>query len=209
MIQLFHNISEKNKEKLLYALESYSFTFPKNTRILSKIKEENIIGFVVSGYIQIIRTDLNGNTTIIEEIDENSVFGTLLSSLNNSEYDIVTKEDTKVIIMDYNRIINEENTRLPYYNQFIKNLLEIAITKINERNKRIEILTKKTIRDKLLEYFKIKSEKTGSKIIYLSFTYTELADYLAVDRSAMSRELKNLKEEGFIKTEKKKITLLY
>lgn len=209
MIQLFHNISEKNKEKLLYTLESYSFTFPKNTRILSKLKEENIIGFVVSGYIQIIRTDLNGNTTIIEEIDENSVFGTLLSSLNNSEYDIVTKEDTKVIIMDYNRIINEENTRLPYYNQFIKNLLEIAITKINERNKRIEILTKKTIRDKLLEYFKIKSEKTGSKIIYLSFTYTELADYLAVDRSAMSRELKNLKEEGFIKTDKKKITLLY
>lgn len=209
MINLFHNISEKNKEKLLYTLETHTFTFPKNTRILTTVKEDNIIGYVVSGYMQIIRTDYNGNTTIIEELEEESVFGTMLSSLNNSEYDIITKEDTKLIIIDYNRIINEETNHPSYYNQFIKNLLEIATNKINEKNERIEILTKKTIRDKLLEYFKIVSEKNGSRIIYLTLNYTELADYLAVDRCAMSRELKNLKEEGFIKTEQKKITLLY
>lgn len=208
MIHLFHNITDKNKEKLLYTLESHTFTFPKNTRILTRVKDDNIIGFVVSGYMQIVRTDFNGNITIIEELEENDVFGTLLSSLNNSEYDIVTKEDTKIIIIDYNRIINEENNPT-YFNQFIKNLLEIATKKINAKNERIEILTKKTIRDKLLEYFKIISEKNGSRIIYLTLTYTELADYLAVDRSAMSRELKNLKDEGFIKTDHKKITLLY
>lgn len=209
MINLFHNISAKNKEKLLYTLETHTFTFPKNTRILTTVKEENIIGYVISGYMQITRTDYNGNTTIIEELEEESVFGTMLSSLNNSEYDIVTKEDTKLIIIDYNRIINEETNHPNYYNQFIKNLLEIATNKINEKNERIEILTKKTIRDKLLEYFKIVSEKNGSRIIYLTLNYTELADYLAVDRCAMSRELKNLKDEGFIKTDQKKITLLY
>lgn len=209
MVNLFQGITEKNKEKLLYTLESNTFTFPKNTRILTTVKEENIIGFVVSGYMQIIRNDFNGNTTIIEELEENAVFGTLLSSLNNSEYDIITKEDTKITIIDYNRIINEENNGSLYYNRFIKNLLEIATKKINSKNERIEILTKKTIRDKLLEYFKIVSEKNGSRIIYLTLNYTELADYLAVDRSAMSRELKNLREEGFIKTDNKKITLLY
>ena len=209
MTNLFHNISGKNKEKLLYTLEAHTFTFKKNTRIISTLKDDNIIGYVVDGYMQIIRTDYNGNTTIIEELEEESVFGTMLSSLNNSEYDILTKEDTKIIILDYNRIINEEINHPNYYNQFIKNLLEIATNKINEKNERIEILTKKTIRDKLLEYFKIMSEKNGSRIIYLSLNYTELAEYLAVDRCAMSRELKNLKEEGFIKTEQKKITLLY
>lgn len=208
MINLFQKITDKNKEKLLYTLESHAFTFPKNTRILTRVKEDNIIGFVVSGYMQIVRTDFNGNTTIIEELEENDVFGTLLSSLNNSEYDIITKEETKIIIIDYNRIINEENNPT-YFNQFIKNLLEIATKKINAKNERIEILTKKTIRDKLLEYFKIISEKNGSRIIYLTRSYTELANYLAVDRSAMSRELKNLKDEGFIKTDHKKITLLY
>ena len=209
MINLFHNITDKNKDKLLYTLECHTFTFKKNTRVLTTIKDDNIIGYVVNGYMQIIRTDFNGNETIIEELEENSVFGTRLSSLNNSEYEIITKEESKVLILDYNRIINEENYQTPSYNQFIKNLLEIATKKINEKNERIEILTKKTIRDKLLEYFKIVSEKNSSRVIYLTLSYTELADYLAVDRSAMSRELKNLKNEGFIKTDHKKIILLY
>ena len=209
MINLFHNITDKNKEKLLYTLECHTFTFKKNTRVLTTIKEDNIIGYVVNGYMQIIRTDFNGNETIIEELEENSVFGTRLSSLNNSEYEIITKEESKILILDYNRIINEETNQTPSYNQLIKNLLEIATKKINEKNERIEILTKKTIRDKLLEYFKIVSEKNSSRVIYLTLSYTELADYLAVDRCAMSRELKNLKDEGFIKTDHKKITLLY
>lgn len=209
MIHLFQNISPKNQEKLLYTLEAHTFTFKKNMQILSTIIDENIIGFVIDGYLQIIRTDYNGNTSIIEELPENSTFGTMLSSLNNSEYDIITKEESKIIIMDYNRIINEENNRFSYYHQFIKNLLEISASKIGEKNERIEILTKKTIRDKLLEYFKITSQKNGSKIIYLTINYSDLAEILAVDRSAMSRELKHLKEEGFIKIEKKKITLLY
>ena len=165
MINLFQNISFKNQEKLLYTLEAHHFTFKKNMHILTTINDENIVGFVVKGYLQIIRNDYNGNTTIIEELTENSVFGTLLSSLNNSEYDIITKEDSKIIIIDYNRIINEENNKLVYYHQFIKNFLEISASKIKEKNARIEILTKKTIRDKLLEYFKINFEKNSSKII--------------------------------------------
>ncbi len=209
MNPLFINIEEKYQEKLLYTFEAHTFTLPKNTRVLNFIKNEDFIGYVISGYMQIIRTDYNGNTTIIEELEENSVFGTVISSLNNSEYEIITKEESKIRIIDYNKIIEEDNNKLPYFHQFFKNLIEIASQKIALQNEHIEILTKKTIRDKLLEYFKIISEKNGSKNIYLTFTLSELANYLAVDRCAMSRELKNLKEEGFIKLENKKITLLY
>ncbi len=209
MTPLFFNINAKNQEKLLYTLEAHTFTFPKNTRVLTAIKEDNIIGYVVYGYMQITRTDYNGNMTIIEELKEDEVFGTSLSSLNNLEYEIVTKEESKIVILDYNRILAEENNKLPYFYQFFKNLLEITSNKILEKNERIEILSKKTIRDKLLEYFRILSEKLGTKNLHLSLSFTELADYLAIDRSAMYRELKNLKEEGFIKSEKKKITLLY
>ena len=80
---------------------------------------------------------------------------------------------------------------------------------MQEKNERIGILTKKTIRDKLLEYFRIRSRKTGSRNIYLPFTFKELADYLAVDRSAMSRELSYLKDEGLIETIGKRIVLKY
>lgn len=208
MISLFKGISEKNKLKLLYTLEAHTFTFASDNRILKTIKDDNVIGFIDYGRIQIIRTDYNGNVTIIEDLETDSVFGNMLSSLDNSEYELITKEETKIIIFDYNQIINKD-TKETYYNQFIKNLFEIATNKINEKNQQIEILTKKSIRDKLLEYFKIISLKNGSKTIYLTFSYSDLANYLAVDRSAMSRELKNLKEEGFIKKENKKITLLY
>ncbi len=208
MTDLFRNITDKNKEKILYTLEAHSLTFTRNTYLTDLFNDE-FIGFIEYGYMQIIRTDYNGNSTIIEELKENDSFGSSLSSLNNSEFDLIAKEETKIIIIDFERIITEENTKNSYFNQFIKNLLEIATDKINEKNERINILTKKSIRDKLLEYFQIISSKNGSKIIYLTLNYTELALYLAVDRSAMMREIKYLKEEGFIKTNKHKITLLY
>ncbi len=208
MTNLFANISEKNQEKILKILEATTIIFKPHCQILTSVKLDNMVGVVLSGYMQIIRTDYNGNRTIIEELTENSVFGTAISSLTD-ECEIITKEETKIVIIDFNNIINDIENNLAYYKQFIKNLLEIYTNKIIIKNERIEILTKKTIRDKLLEYFKIVSKRNNSKKIYLTMTYIELADYLAVDRSAMTRELKNLTEEGFIKREDKKITLLY
>ena len=209
MTNLFHNISDKNQEKLLKLLEANTFTYKKDMTILSTSRNENIIGIVASGYIQIIKNDYNGNRIIIEELEENSVFGSMFSSISNNEYEIITKEESKIIIMEYERIIANSKGNLSFYNQFIQNLLQIISNKINEKNDRIEILTEKTIRNKLLKYFQIVSKKNGSKNIYLPFTFTELAEYIAVDRSAMSRELKNLKEEGFIEIKSRKITLLY
>lgn len=209
MINLFDKINEKNKEKLLKLLEANTFTVKKETSILKTYKQDNIIGIVVSGYIQIIRNDYNGNRSIIEELEENSIFGSMFSSISNRECDVYTKEDSKIIIIDYKNIIDTANTNYSFYNQFIQNLLKIFSEKINNKNERIEILTKRSIRNKLLEYFKIISKKNGTKNIYLPFSFTEFADYLAVDRSAMSRELKNLKNEGFISIKGRKITLLY
>ena len=204
----FFNIADEDKIKLLKNLEALTYTFNKNEEILKKIKNRNYIGIILEGIIQIIKTDYNGNRTIIEELTDNDIFGSKISSLSNNEYTITTKDITKIIIVDYEQLIRSNNTN-NYYNQFIKNLLEIIINSINDKNNRIEILTKKTIRNRLLEYFKIVSLKNKSKNIYLPFTFTDLADYLAIDRSAMTRELKNLKEEGFIEIKNKRITLLY
>ncbi len=208
MRQPFDNINKQEKQNLLKDLEANSITFEKNELVLKKVKNNNFIGIIIYGLIQIIKTDYNGNRIIIEELEENEIFGSKISSLNNAEYSIITKEDTKIIIFDYYQILNK-NSKSKYYNQFIKNLLEIIVNSINEKNNRIEILTKKTIRNKLLEYFRIVSSKNNSKHIYLPFTFTDLADFLAIDRSAMSRELKYLKEEGFIEIKNKRITLLY
>lgn len=206
MINLFNNIKPKDKEKILSFLEANTLFYKKNTTILNSVKKENIIGIVQVGNVQITKTDYNGNTTIIEDLYESDIFGFDFSSISNLEQNIITREDSKITLIYFDDIINKELNH-SYYNQFLKNLLVIMSTKINNANNRIEILSNKTIRNKLLAYFKIISKKNKSKIIYLPYSYTDLADYLGVDRSAMYRELKHLKEEGLIETKNKRITL--
>lgn len=209
MINIFSNIDIENKDKLLKMIEADIFTFKKGLTILSRSKNDNTFFIILSGCIQIIRNDYNGNRIITNELYENDVFGSTILSVSNNEYDIFTKEDTKIAIIEYDRVILKDYNDCSFYNTFIKNLLQITSNKMKLKNERIEILTKKTIRNRLLEYFKIESKKSGSKKIYLQISFTELAEYLATDRSAMTRELKNLKDEGFIEITGKKITLLY
>ena len=204
----FENISPKNKEKLMRSLEANIHTFKSGMNILSNANNENLLGIIIYGYIQIIKTDYNGNITIIEKLEDNAIFGNMISNISNNEYQVITKEETKVILLDYDRILNNLKQNSAYY-QFIKNLLKIISNKIHEKNERIEVLTEKTIRNKLLKYFDVIKPNNYSKIIYLPFTYTELAEYLSVDRSALMRELKNLRDEGIIETKDKKIYLKY
>lgn len=204
----FENISPKNKEKLMRSLEANIHTFKSGMNILSNANNENLLGIIIYGYIQIIKTDYNGNITIIEKLEDNAIFGNMISNISNNEYQVITKEETKVILLDYDRILNNLKQNSAYY-QFIQNLLKIISNKIHEKNERIEVLTEKTIRNKLLKYFDVIKPNTYSKIIYLPFTYTELAEYLSVDRSALMRELKNLRDEGIIETKDKKIYLKY
>ncbi len=205
MNELFYNINLKDQIKLLKLFESYTRTYTKNSYISINTRE-NIIGVLLKGRLSIIKTDYNGNQKIVEELNDNNIFGTTISYLSNDEYSVLVKENSRILFIDYeSALILNNNTS--YYNRFLKNLLDILIKLIDEKNKHIEILSKKTIRDKLLEYFKVASNH--KRIIYLPFSYTLLADYLAVDRTAMSRELKNLKDEGFILTKGRIITLLY
>ena len=209
MINLFENIKPSNVGKIIKILEANRLTLPKNVNMFTLFKNSNFIGLVESGLIQIIKNDYQGNRVVIEEVETNQVFGSMLSFINSKEYEIIAKEDAKVILIDYNQIFSQDYIKYEYYNQFLKNLLQIVTDKIAENNERIEILSKRTIRNKLLEYFRYLSSKTGTKTLYLPFSFTDLANYLAVDRCAMSRELGYLKEEGFIKISSRRITLLY
>lgn len=209
MINLFNNIGQGNKVKLLKLLEANIFTYQENVYINNLVKDNNFIAIILTGDINIIKINYDGQETIIDTLTKDEVFGNILTNINSENYEILTKSRTKLIIIDYDTIINYEETKYQYYNEFIKNLLLLYNEKIIANNERISILSEKTIRNRLLEYFRITSLKNNSKNIYVPSTYIKLADYLGVDRSAMARELKYLKEEGFIKIQNKKITLLY
>ena len=164
---------------------------------------------ILSGHLQIVRDDVEGNRTIVEDFLENMLFGSLSYPLKNEEYQVITKDETKVVIIDFNSILDMRENHFTFYNTFLKNLISILTKIVTKANERIEVLSNKSIRDKLLDYFRILSKKNNSKVIYLPLSYTELADYLAVNRSALSREIKNLKDDGLIETKGRRIKLLY
>ncbi len=209
MQNLFENISERNKEKLLKLLKAQTVPYGKGVNILSNVNKDNFIGIVDIGSLQIIFNDYNGNSTIIDELKENDIFGNLISSINSEECTCVTKEKSVITYIDYDNITESEITKSDSYITFMQNLIKLMASQLNAKNEHIEILTKRSTRDKLLEYFRIISQKKGSKIFNLPYSFIELANYLSVDRSAMTRELKYLKTEGFIQIDKKRVKLLY
>ena len=207
MLNPFAEISEKNKRKLLRQLEAHTIFYKKKDIVNAMFKDDNYIGIIVSGMVQINKADYNGNISIVDELQENELFSTNIN-IDNKNTDIIAQEDSEIIILNYDYLLRNINSDKVYFNKFIKNMFLIFNEKIKEKNERIEILSKKTIREKLLCYFDIERNKHGSKFIYLPFNFKDLAAYLAIDRTAMSRELKYLKEEGFIEVNNKKITLI-
>ena len=205
----FSDLSGVQRNKLYSLLDVHIYNYKKNQEILPTIKNENIIGIILDGHAQIINIEYNGDEIIIENLYNDSVFGTNISLTNNENYQIVSKENTQILVIDYDKLLNPTNLKHSYFNIFLKNLFDIINTKFKEKNERMRILEKKQIREKLLEYFEIQHKKSRLKSIYLPFAFKDLADYLAVNRSAMFRELKNLKDERLIEINDRKITLLY
>ena len=208
MIDIFGGIKKNDRKKLLKNLESNTLSFSKNTSILKSISKSNLLGIIENGSAQIIRTDYDGNIIIIDDLVPGSIFGTKFSLLDNDEYDIVTKEDSKIIFIDYDYILKIDQKRSSYYQTFLINLIKIMNKIVFTQNERINILTRKTTREKLLEYFENESKKAFSKDFYLPFNLTELAEYLSIDRSAMMREIKRLKEDKIIESNGNRIKLL-
>ena len=205
----FADLSALQITKLFDLLEVHTYKFNKNEEILPTIKSGNIIGIIMEGSAQIVFIEYNGNEIIMENLYKDSVFGTNMSATNIENCQIIAKETTEVLVIDYNKLINPNNIKHLYYNVFLANLFNIINIKFRERNERIRILEKKQIRDKLLEFFEIEYKKNHSKIINLPLSLKDLADYIAANRSAMFREIKHLKDDKIIEVHGKKITLLY
>ncbi len=206
---IFTNIKDEDITKMLKCFEAKKRTFKKDMVIMNYIGNTSTIGIITKGSAELIRNDYNGNRTIIDTLSEDDIFGEVFSSYNIDELSIRALEETEILFIDYYHITKRCKKACPFHSKLVENTLNILSEKIINSNERIEILVKKTIREKILTYLDIISKKKLSKTFTIPLTYTDLADYLGVDRSAMQREIKNLKEDNVIKVNKKRITLNY
>lgn len=185
-------------------------TFRKNQTITTYIKKRNQICIILNGEADLVRYDLNGDKSIIEHFTKNDIFGEAFYIITtNNELSVEAKKNCEVLFFIYDNIHQKCRHNCKFHHTLTENFSYLILNKVMDLNTRVEILSKRSIREKLCGYFNILSTRNLSKTFSLPFSLTDLADYLSVDRSAMMREIKSLKDEGFITKNGNKITLLY
>ncbi len=184
--------------------------FKKNQVITTYIQKRNQICILLSGEADLVRYDFNGAKSIIEHYTNYDIFGEAFYSIAvNNELSVEAKKNCEVLFYSYNNLYNECKSNCKFHKQLTEQFSKIVVYKMKSLNTRIEILTKRSIREKILGYFNILSTRALSKSFTLPFSLTDFADFLSVDRSAMMREIKCLKDEGFISKEGNTFKLLY
>ena len=201
MKSLFENVSEKEIDKILKILDSKPIILSKKS-IITLSDDNYNIGIILKGEANIEKYDYDGNRSILEKLHENSIFGKYFYPMGK-DISVVSISECEVLLLEYDSIINKVKNKV-----FLNNFYYLLSQKIIEKNIRLEILSKRSIKDKLLSYFFILAQENSKQVFILPFNYTELADYLFVDRSAMMREIKKMKESKIIKTNGKIVKLL-
>ncbi len=206
----FFNIEDFANNLINYCDKVQIKEFEKNEIITTYIVNRNMLFIVLEGSSDLIRYDFNGNQMVVERFNKFDVFGEIFYRINiNNELFVKAREKSKILMFNYDIFEKRCKKNCNFHEQLLVGLPNLVLTKVSDLNIRIELLSKKTIRDKILSYFKILSENNFSKTFTLPFSLTDLADYLSIDRSAMMREIKILKEDGFIKKlDKNRFTLL-
>ena len=183
--------------------------FEKNETITTYIKKRNQLCILIDGSADLVRYDQNGNKTIVDHFSNNDIFGEVFYNIaTNNELYVEAKSKCKVLFYFYDEIHTKCKASCKFHQTLSSALPDLIIYKIKNLNTRIELLTKRSIREKLIRYFNLLSTINLNKTFELPFSFTDLADYLSVDRSAMMREIKLLVEDGIIEKEKNKITLI-
>ena len=203
-LSIFKGINPNEIRNILKSLGARRITFRKEHIIMSNLVDDDLIGIILNGKASIINYDYSGNRDIIDSLEYDDVFGKPFSHLDN-DVSIIATTNCEVLFLDYHELISNSSK----YDKINYNINKLLTGKIYSLYEKLEILSKRTIREKLLSYFDNISKKRGKKSFNLPITYIELADYLSVDRSAMMRELKKLRDRKTIITDGKKITLNY
>lgn len=186
----------------------YKKSFLKGEVIISYVENRKQICFLKEGYADLIRTDFNGDVTTLEYYKKGDLFGELFYFItSNTQLNVIAKEQCEVLFISYDFLISKCNRICKQHEIIEETILNLIFKRMIVLTNHIEILTKKSIREKLLSYFSTIAFQKSSKTFTLPLSLTALATYLNIDRSAMMREMKYLEEEGFIKKEKRKITL--
>ena len=208
--QLFRGLKEAEITSLLECLHTAKRSYQKGEVILSEGSITENIGIVLSGMAVISCNDIWGNTSILGNVAPGSVFAEVYACIPGQPTLVTVSavEDTSVLFMNVSRVLATCINACPFHTRLVRNLLTVCAHKSLQLSQRILHTSSKSIRGRLMSYFSECAKRAGSNSFLIPYNRQQLADYLNVDRSALSAELGKLRREGVLSAERNRFTIL-
>ena len=208
-LPIFFNLKDEEIISVLKFFKYYEESFKKNDFIFEIEKKIDKIGIIISGEINIIKEDFWGNRNILNKFKEGEIFGEVFA-LSKASSNIMAEasQDCKILFLDLKdfSIENKENSK--EITKFLSNIFKISLKKNILFTEKLEHISKKSIREKIISYLSTEAQKNKTNSFLIKFDRQELADYLFVERSALSRELSSMKKDRLIDYKKNHFTLI-
>ena len=208
---LFENITHEEYKRMLVCFQARQRSFRSEQLIYDfGAPQSDAVGIIERGSASVIRIDQEGVSTVLEELGPGGVFGKTLafSFQGGDSFEVVCRKDCDVLFIDFPHIMKRCENAWTHHSILVQNMLELMREKAQALTERVDVLSRRTIREKLMCYFRQMALKNGTDSFDLPFSLSTLADYIATDRSAMMRELKKLRQEGIVANEGRQFTLL-
>ncbi len=206
---LFHSLRPEETGKALACLQAVEKLYDKGEVLLLAGDVTHRLGLVLSGSVNIRKEDLEGNAALLARILPGELFAEAFAA-SGLPLSVTAEaaEKTAVLWLDYRRLLTPCGNACSFHTAVIGNLLEILARKNVFLTGRIEHLSRRSLREKVLSYLSEQAVRQGSRRVTIPFDRQGLADYLAADRSALSAVLGRLRDEGVLTFHKNEFTLL-
>lgn len=209
-IDLFQGTGENDCNRMIECFDGIERRYRPGETICDFGENHDCVGILIKGVAKIVRLDADGNQTFLERLEEGSIFGELIafSGVGDNSVFVLCEKEATVIFVNFYHFSKRCEKACPCHTVVVENMFRLVAEKAYSLSQRVEVLSARNIRDKLMTYFYQQIGQTGKRSFTLPVTMTELSDCLGVDRSAMSRELKKMRDESIICTNGKNITIL-
>jgi CRP-like cAMP-binding protein len=207
---LFERVSDENLLTMLKCLNAKVRKAKKGEFVFSAGDAPNRVGVVLSGNVHITREDFYGNRILLSVIEPGDLFGEAFACAEVAELPVSAVAATycTVLLTDYQKIVKSCTNACEFHSRLIQNMLNILAEKNIRLTQKLEHVTQHNTRGKLLSYLGERAKLTGNSTFTIPLNRQELADYLAVERSAMSAELSRMQLDGILKYSKNEFELL-
>lgn len=207
---LFADIENENLTRMLACLGAKVVEFDRKHTVLAEGNPAKHIGIVLSGSVQIMQIDYYGNRSLLGTAGAGELFceAFACAQVNSIPVTVVANEKSEIMLIDCGHILHTCSNNCEFHRRLIFNLMTTLAQKNLGYYQKIEIISKRTTRDKLMTYLMLCAKRAGSNAFSIPFDRQELADYLEVDRSGLSAEISKLRKEGVFLNTKKHFELL-